>query len=156
MSTKLDFNNLTFDELDQQVMEKLVFDDNENSPILKGHLFVEKVLETLISKNLSKPKSFFKSRRTFELKIDLAKAMGLIDEKYESAFKALNRIRNNYAHKGDYHVTVEELNSFKFEWEDIQNQAFDRACTKGAGEAAKIATIFLCWKAIHLISAPQA
>ena len=153
---KLDFNKLTFDELDQAAMERLVFDDNEISPILKGHLVIEKVLETLISNSLSKPDAFFRNRRTFDLKIDLAKSMGLIDEKYESAFKALNRIRNNYAHKGDYQVNIDELNGIKFDWEDIQNQAFDVACTKGVGEAARLATIFLCWKAIHLISTPEA
>jgi hypothetical protein len=30
----------------------------ELSPILKGHLFIEKVLETLISRNLVEPKTF--------------------------------------------------------------------------------------------------
>ena len=77
--------------------------------------------------------------------------MGLLDEKYYSAFKAINNIRNNYAHKHDYKVSIEELRVFKFDWVDIQNQAFNVACNKGPAEAARIATIFLCWKAIHLI-----
>jgi len=42
----MNFNNLTYDELDQHAMERLVFDDIEISPILKGHIFIEKVLET--------------------------------------------------------------------------------------------------------------
>jgi len=151
----LNFNDLSFDDLDQHAMERLVFDNNEISPILKGHIFIEKVLETLISNNLSNPDALFKSRRSFELKIDMAKAMGLIDEKYVSAFKAINNVRNNYAHKHDYKVSIEDLSGFKFDWEDIQNQAFQVACTKGAGEAARIATIFLCWKAILLINNPE-
>ncbi len=77
--------------------------------------------------------------------------MGLIDEKHCSGFKTINRIRNSYAHKHDYKVTFEELHNLKFGWTDIQEQAFEGACTKGIEEATRIATIFLCWKAILLL-----
>ncbi len=152
----MSFDDLSFEELDQQAMERLVFDNEEISPILKWHIFIEKILETLISKNLESPNAFFKRARSFDLKTDLALAMGSIDKKYYSAFKAINKVRNNYAHKHDYKVSIEDLSGFKFDWEDIQNQAFEGACTKGAGEPARISTIFLCWKAIHLISEPNA
>lgn len=152
----MNFSKLTFDELDQHAMERLVFDDVEISPILKGHLFIEKVLETLISNNLANPDALFKSRRTYELKVDLARAMGLINEKYVSAFKAINNVRNNYSHVHDFQVSIEDLSGFKFDWLDVQNEAFKVACTKGAGEAARIAVIFLCWKAILLIKQPEA
>jgi hypothetical protein len=151
----LDFNDLSFGDIDQHAMERLVFDDNEISPILKGHIFIEKILETLISNNLTNPEALFKSRRSFELKIDIARALGLINEKYVSAFKAINNVRNNYAHKHDYKVSIEDLSGFKFDWENMQNEAFQVACTKGVSEAARIATIFLCWKAILLIKNPE-
>lgn len=151
----MDFSKLSFEELDQHAMEKLVFDEEEMSSILKSHIFIEKILETVLSKNLPKPDALFKRTRTFELKFDLALAMGLIDSKYYSAFKALNKIRNNYAHKHDYKVTVEELSGLKFDWVEVQDKAFASASTKGAGEAARIATIFLCWQSIHLISEPS-
>lgn len=152
----LNFDDLSFEELDQHAMERLVFDEEEISPILKGHIFIEKVLETLISNNLSAPDAFFKRTRSFDLKTDLALAMGLIDQKYYSAFKAINKVRNNYAHKHDYKVSIGDLSGFKFDWEEIQNQAFEVACNKGPSEAARISTIFLCWKAIHLINEPNA
>lgn len=136
-------------------MENLIFGVEEIAPILKGHIFIEKILETLISNHLNKPEPFFKKRRTFDLKIDLAVAMGLLDKKHTSAFKAINNIRNNYAHKHIYQVTLVELNALKFEWEDIQNKAYKVACEKSINEAAKLATIFLCWKAIHLIKNPN-
>ncbi len=151
----MSFNNLSFNELDEHVIQKLIFDEEEMSPILKGHIFIEKILETLISNNLSDPKEFFKRTRSFDLKVDLALAMGIIDEKYFSAFKAINKVRNNYAHKHEYKVAIEDLSSFKFEWKATQNEAFNVACTKGAGEAARIATIFLCWKAVYLIKKPN-
>lgn len=86
----MNFNDLSFDELDEHAMARLVFDDEEILPILKGHIFIEKVLETLISNNLKTPKALFKKNRSFELKIDLARSMGLIDEKHYSAFKTIN------------------------------------------------------------------
>ncbi|TYK64206.1 hypothetical protein [Colwellia echini] len=152
----MSFDTLSFDELDEHAMERLIFDEEEISPILKGHIFIEKILETLISSNLQTPQALFKRTRSFELKVDLALAMGLIDQKYFSAFKAINNIRNNYAHKHDYKVTIKELSGFKFDWEPVQNKAFDVACSKGAGEAVRLATIFLTWKAIHLIKQPNA
>ncbi|EOV9672471.1 hypothetical protein ACN5L5_000987 [Cronobacter turicensis] len=77
--------------------------------------------------------------------------MGLLNSKYYSAFKAINKVRNNYAHKHDYNVTLEELNVFKLDWADIDKKAFSAACRKIIGEGASIATIFLCWKTIHLL-----
>lgn len=83
----MDFNDLSFDELDQHAMEQLVFDEGEMAPILKGHIFIEKVLETLLSNNLSSPAAFLKRPRSFDLKCDLVLAMGLIDEKHYSALE---------------------------------------------------------------------
>ncbi|MDT7226235.1 hypothetical protein [Citrobacter freundii] len=57
----MNFDDLSSEELDQHVMDRLVFEEEELSPILKGHLFIEKVLETLISRNLVEPKAFFRS-----------------------------------------------------------------------------------------------
>lgn len=151
----MDLNALSYEELDAHAMERLVFDEEELSPILKGHIFIEKVLETLISKHLVEPKALFKNTRSFELKLDLALAMGLIDTKHYSAFKAINKIRNNYAHKHDYKVTLEELSALKFDWVEIQNKAFKVACNQSVSEGARLATIFLCWKAIRLISQPN-
>lgn len=151
----MDFKNLTFEELDQHAMERLVFDDKEISPILKGHIFIENILETLISNNLKNPSIFFKKTRSFEIKVDLAYAMGLLNDKYYSAFKAINNIRNNYAHIHDYKVSINELSNFKFDWEQGQKKAFDVACTKGVEEAVRIATIFLSWKTIYLIKEPK-
>ncbi|MES9859774.1 MAG: hypothetical protein ABW157_18285 [Candidatus Thiodiazotropha sp. LLP2] len=142
----MNFEELSFEELDQHAMENLVFDDEEVSPILKGHIFIEKVLETLISKSLANPDAIFKRTRTFDLKADLALAMGLIDEVYYSAFKAINKVRNNYAHKHVYKVSIEELSGFKFNWEEIQNQAFEGACTKGAGEEIRTGCLVYYYK----------
>jgi hypothetical protein len=46
----MDFHAASFDELDQHAMEQLIFGTEELSPLLKGHLFIERVLETLIGR----------------------------------------------------------------------------------------------------------
>ncbi|MEO1673658.1 MAG: hypothetical protein AAFR77_23245 [Cyanobacteria bacterium J06631_2] len=150
------FENLTHDELDELLMEKLIYDNEELSPILKGHLFIEGVLETLITRCLPNPDSIFKNQLSFKMKLDLAKSLNLLDDKHVSAFKAINRIRNNYAHDWNYQVSFEDLTGFKFDWEAIQVEAYEGACTKGVSEASRIATIFLCWKATLLIEQPEA
>jgi hypothetical protein len=72
--------------------------------------------------------------------------MGLLNNKYYSAFKAINKVRNNYAHKHDYKVTLEELNAFKFDWVEIQNKAFAVACGKSIGEGQVLPQCFYVGK----------
>ena len=151
----MDLESLTYEELDDYIMGRLVFGSDEMVPILSGHLLIERILEALISRHLLYPDALFKRSRSFDLKLDIATAMGLIDEKHHSAFKALNRIRNNYSHVEGYSVSEEHLNGLKFNWGNIQNRAFDVALKKSAAEAAHISTIFLCWKALRLIKSPS-
>ena len=65
----------SFEDLDQHAIEQLVLETDELSPILRGHIFIEKILETLISRNLEMPQAFFSRNRGFDLKLDLARAM---------------------------------------------------------------------------------
>nr|WP_290696919.1 hypothetical protein [Halomonas sp. UBA3074] len=152
----MDYLTASFEDLDQHAIEQLVLETDELSPILRGHIFIEKILETLISRNLEMPQAFFSRNRGFDLKLDLARAMGLLSETYYSSLKALNSIRNSYSHQAAYKVSFEELNSLKFGWEPIQKEAYAKACQKGIDEAARIAVLFLCWKTIHLVSSPNA
>lgn len=117
----MDFNSASFDALDEHVMAQLIFARTELSPILQGQLFIERILERLISQNMPEPAALLQRHRlTFEIKVDLARALGLLSEKDVSAFKALNNIRNRYAHQDSYKVSFEELNGLKFDWEPIQ------------------------------------
>jgi hypothetical protein len=58
-------------------MTRPVYDEDEISSVLKVHIFIERVLETLISNNLTIPYSLFRRRRSFELKNDLTLTMVL-------------------------------------------------------------------------------
>ncbi|MBB1434511.1 hypothetical protein H5201_09340 [Pseudoalteromonas sp. SG43-6] len=151
----MNFNEQSFNDLDNLAVQRLIFEDgDELTSILKGHLFIEKALESAISKNLPNPKVFFKKRRTFELKLDLANAMDLLDHNLFSAIKAANNIRNNYSHNDGYSVALSELNSLKYNWSSLQKEAFNGACQNSTGEAVKISMLFLCWAVISLVAEP--
>jgi hypothetical protein len=85
---RMRFKGRSYDEVDQEIMEQLVFDDGAISPVLKGHLFVERVLEELLEKKLPHPTAILRrGRLSFELKVDLARALGAISDKHVSVFK---------------------------------------------------------------------
>jgi hypothetical protein len=133
-------------------MDVFVFESPELSRILRGHLLIERTIEALISRKLAKPKILFERHRiTFEMKVDLADALGLLPASHVSAAKALNAIRNAYAHRETHKVSVEELNSLKIKWLPIQNRAYVAALAEGPEEAASIAVVFLNWSFLNLL-----
>jgi hypothetical protein len=151
----MNFIDYTYEQLDGHIMSKFVFEEDEMSPLLKGHIFIEKCLDVLLIKNFPNPNVFFKKTRSFELKLDIAFSMGLFDESYYSAFKCANKIRNDYAHEHNYTLVLESLNGLKLNWTDLQKETFQVACSKSNGEGLKIAILFLCWSAIGLIKTPK-
>jgi hypothetical protein len=148
----LDFSTASFKELENYGMETLIKDAQEISSILRGHLLIERTIETLITKKLTKPKKFFDNHRvTFEMKVNLADALGILPAPYVSAAKALNNIRNSYAHREDHKLTIAELNSLKIKWVPLQKRAYAAAVAKGTEDAARIAVIFLHWSFLELL-----
>jgi len=151
----VNFNEQSFDYLDNLEVQRLIFEEgDELTSVLKGHLFIEKALEAAIYQNLPNPKALFKKRRTFELKLDLACSMELLDHNLFSAIKAVNNIRNNYSHNDGYSIAVNDLNSLKYNWSNLQKKAFKEACNSGTNEAVKISVLFLCWTVIGLVKKP--
>lgn len=148
----MNFEDLDFNDLDELSVQHLIFDTKELTYILKGHLFIERIIEALIRKNIKNPEVLFKQQLSFSLKLNLAISLGLITQKYVTPIKALNKLRNQYAHDGNYNVTVKELLQLKYHWEPIQKKAFETAVKKGIEDATMIATLFLCWACIHLLN----
>ena len=152
----IDFVTATHEELDQYGMALLVGEAPELSQILRGHLLIERTLEALIARKLEKPKKLFDNHRvTFELKVDLADALGVLPPSHVSAAKALNNIRNAYAHRENHKLSVEELNSLKIKWASIQKKAYAAELNKGPEKAAIMAIIFLNWSFLGLLHPAQ-
>lgn len=148
----MNFNTFNFDELDNLAVQYLIFDTKELAYILKSHLYVERIIETLIKKKIVKFDTLSKHQLSFNFKVDLAVCLGVLPDKFVGPIKALNKTRNKYAHDSNYQVQMDDLNALKLEWEPIQNKAFVAACAKGIEDAVMIATLFLCWKCISLIT----
>jgi hypothetical protein len=139
-----DFLTANSDEIDKYVMGKLVWQSQELSHVLIGHLMIEGLLGALIAKNLPQPEQLMEQRNlTFDLKLSLANALGLLPAEHFAGAKALNKIRNQYSHNPDYEITLDDLSPFKFGWEDTQKQAFKVAKTRGIADATQISMIFL-------------
>ena len=151
--TDFDYTNASFDDLDQRAMDLLVFDDAKDlSVVLKGHLFIERILDSLIEQAVPNPDGL--PSLNFDRKVDLANALDVIDAGLASSIKSLNRIRNRYAHRDGYKVTIPELEHLKYEWEPEQQLAYDAACAKGVDDAVLIATLFLLWACQRLLATP--
>lgn len=74
--------------------------------ILRGHLYIENELNTLIKNALINPDAIVLPY--FSTKLDAAFSMGIIEERWYGAFKKLNKIRNKYAHDLGYEFTEKD------------------------------------------------
>ncbi len=72
---------------------------------IKGHLFLEFAMNTIISKALN----VGTEKKTFTKKIDLLFSNSLVSEKEKDLLKALNQQRNEIAHNLNYTLTFDML-----------------------------------------------
>ena len=80
--------------------------------ILRGHLYIESEILSLLNLALKHPKYILGKNFSFENKLNLAVALGLIAEENIHAYKKLNKIRNNFAHELGYELTEKDFNDF--------------------------------------------
>lgn len=66
--------------------------------LLRGHLWMENLVEAILKINIVNPEALDIERMGFRQKIDIAQAFGFISPLDGIAFKALNRLRNKLAH----------------------------------------------------------
>lgn len=66
--------------------------------LIRGHLWIESALATLISRSMSRPAVLDKAGLSFSQKVSLAEAMGLIRQDVAFAMRQINRLRNRSAH----------------------------------------------------------
>jgi len=93
------------------------------------------------------------SKRRFAFKLDLCRSLGALPESHASAVIALNRIRNDLAHKERYKVSLGDLKGLQVNWSPEEAAAFDKASAKGVGEAARIACLYLTLTMLKLLEA---
>ncbi len=80
--------------------------------VLKAHLFVEYLIDEIIKASFSNPNKIL-NKRKFSDKVNLLEAIGIEDSKSEyrllRKIRALNDIRNKFAHNLNYKLNPEDL-----------------------------------------------
>jgi hypothetical protein len=84
--------------------------DDQISPLLHTHLYIEHLLERIIRHQLPEPDRLLKEvLRYYYQKLRLVEAMGVLPPNMVEALKEVNHIRNRAAHTKDYRVDVGEV-----------------------------------------------
>ncbi|HEY0888659.1 MAG TPA: hypothetical protein VGE38_03490 [Nocardioides sp.] len=77
--------------------------------ILRAHLWTEAMLNRVIQSRLVNPGALRVDRTSFAAKVDLAHALGAIEQTNVAWFRSLNKLRNRLAHELDGEPTISEL-----------------------------------------------
>jgi hypothetical protein len=119
--------------------------------VIRGHLFIDSVLNSAISEGLFEPHEIEIERFSFPLKLDLAIALGVLRKESRPIFLKLNRLRNEYAHKPDAIIneaTAQEIVSSLTKYQrQLVKQFIDEA--KRPREFLRIALTVAFFEAKH-------
>lgn len=85
--------------------------ENPLQIILRGHLYIEHEIVSLLRLELKDP-DFILKGLMFENKLKLAVALGIMPKESFSVYKRLNEIRNKYAHQLEYELTEQDFTNF--------------------------------------------
>jgi hypothetical protein len=83
--------------------------DSALSIVLRGHLYVEGTLNTILEIVMARPDAMKIDRLGFRQKLDLVDAFGLLGPDLVTPLRELNRLRNRLAHNLDGEPTPEEI-----------------------------------------------
>ncbi len=88
------------DDITYHFIARLRHHEDELGLVIKGHLFVEFVINQIILKRCKSPKVILKDSRAypFSVKLQLVYSMGLIPNAIYQNIRRINRIRNELAH----------------------------------------------------------
>lgn len=67
--------------------------------LIRGHLWIESALTTLVQRSLPRPRVIEKAGLSFNQRLLLADALGLLDEDEARAMRQINQLRNRAAHR---------------------------------------------------------
>jgi len=93
--------------------------------VLAGHLYVEAALTALIEAVIPFPADLPVSKESFDRKIRLALALGILHPSEATGYRALNELRNDLAHGLPPHVTVGQVESLVHHLSELQKTAIE-------------------------------
>ncbi len=96
-------------DLDLKKLSNAIFVNSPLEVIIKGNLFIEEEVNTLIELHLKDPKEYFKKNYPYANKLDLAVALSAISKEVKNSLGRLNKIRNSFAHDNEYILTEKDF-----------------------------------------------
>ena len=117
------------DDILFHLIQRLRHHEDELGLIIKGHLFVEFVINQIILRRCKSPKEILTDSRAypFSVKLQLVYAMGLIPNPIFQNIRKINRIRNELAH--NLEIDHERID-FTVRRGDGQEISIRKACQK--------------------------
>ena len=77
--------------------------------VVQGHIYFEHSVGQLLLEALKKPEAISLSRMGYSQRLDLASALGILDDKVLVALRKLNSLRNNLAHNLNFQITDQDV-----------------------------------------------
>ncbi len=144
-----------FAGLGEEGISLLAFEDTEEYRVIRGQIMIERLIDTLLERNLHKYRALLKKHRIyFALKLDLCLSLNLISEKLRDALHTLNRIRNRLSHEKTPEITQTEIRKLntRFYEEPMFQKALEFTYEKGYKDALMLSTLLLYWEVSRLLT----
>jgi hypothetical protein len=77
--------------------------------IVQGHLYFEHAVGQLLLESLKRPEAISLSRMGYSQRLDLASALGVLDDELLYALRKINSLRNNLAHNLNFEITDQDV-----------------------------------------------
>ena len=147
--------NKSFKELGEEAVLLLAFQDTEEYRVIRGQVMIERLIDSLLEKNLNKYNVLLKKHRIyFDLKVDLCLCLNLLSDKLGNALHTLNRIRNKLSHEKNPEISSAEIKKLNtgFYDEPMFQKALEFVYEKGYKDALMLSTLFLYWEVSRLLT----
>ena len=144
-----------FKELGEEAVLLLAFEDTEEYRVIRGQVMIERLLDSLLEKNLTKYRALLKRHRIyFDLKVDLCLSLNLISDKLGNALHTLNRIRNKLVHEKSPDISRDEIKRLNtgFYREPMFQKALESVYEKGYKDVLMLSTLFLYWEVSRVLT----
>ncbi len=93
-----------------KISEQIFSNKDPLSVTLKAHLVVERLMDDIIRDSSEHPD--YVCKRTFDQKVEILFFASLLDDVAYKKIKALNSLRNKFAHNINYKLTRQDVKSF--------------------------------------------
>lgn len=115
--------------------------EDDLGAVIRAHVVIDNLVATMIQGELANPKAI--RLETFEVKVKLAEALGLIDERQRGALLRFNKIRNRFGHTLAKDLDDDEVEQFLNTLPGIGRKPIDDQKFEKKGDKFRAACVLL-------------